>query len=98
MGCRPDAVRLRLARARCLILQAAHEDLRLNTRYARMPSELLQEMLVELSTTISFDNLIDRLKRHIVRKLGIGGGATNATDLGLPYDRQQIDVIEPIGR
>src|SRR6266566_3272881 len=94
MGRRPDALRLRLARARRLIRNAAHHDFRLHTRDSRMPGELLQEMFVELSATLGLDDLIDRLKRHIVRKPSIGGGATNATDLGPPHPRQQIDVIE----
>src|SRR6266478_1319139 len=93
MGRRPDAVRRLLAHARRLIRNAAHHDFRLHTRDPRMLGELLQEMLVELSATLGLDDLIDRLKRHIVGKLGIGGGDRKSTRLNSSHSQISYAVF-----
>ncbi len=75
----------------------AHEDLGLHAADAGEGRELLQQVAEQVAAAPAFENLIDRLERHVLVELLLVAGITDAADLRAADDRQQVEFVKGAG-
>ena len=75
----------------------AHEDLGLHAADAGEGRELLQQVAEQVAAAPAFENLIDRLKRHVLVQLLLVAGVADAADLRAADNRQQVEFVEGAG-
>ena len=75
----------------------AHKDLGLYAADAGEGGELLQQVAEQVAAALAFENLIDRLERHVLVQLFLVAGVPDAADLRAADDGQQVKFVKRAG-
>src|ERR1022692_3266775 len=75
----------------------AYENLGLHPADAGEGCELLQQVAEQVAAALAFENLIDRLERHVLIQLLLVAGVADAADLRAAHYRQQVEFVKRAG-